>query len=80
MSVADNSDSFSFLNESTNSLKSKNANRGGKTLNTSHTSEGSTMMDFSVDEREVSGDNSTGLSEFDHTVKALPPLRSQKKN
>lgn len=80
MSVADNSDSFSFLNESTNSLKSKNANRGGKTLNTSYTSEGSTMMDFSVDEREVSGDNSTGLSEFDHTVKALPPLRSQKKN
>jgi hypothetical protein len=78
MSVADNSDSFSFLNESTNSQKSKNMNRGGRVLNTSHASEGSTMMDFSVDEREVSGDHSTGLSEFDHTVKALPPLRNQK--
>jgi hypothetical protein len=81
VSVADNSDSFSFLNESMNSQRSK----GGTTrsnskaaLNTSQASEGSNVMDFSVTEHELSSSAAT-LGDFDHAVKALPPLRTQKK-
>ena len=78
MSVADNSDSFSFLNESTNSQRSKGVSHVSRALNTSQASEGSNVMDFSVTEQELSG-SGTGLSDFDHAVKALPPLRNQKK-
>ena len=78
MSVADNSDSFSFLNESTNSQRSKGVSHVSRALNTSKASEGSNVMDFSVTEQELSG-SGTGLSDFDHAVKALPPLRNQKK-
>ena len=76
VSVAENSDSFSFLNESMNSQRSKN--KSSKALNMSHTSEGSNVLEFSVTEQELSTTSSAAsATDYDLTAKALPPLRNK---
>ena len=76
VSVAENSDSFSFLNESMNSQRSKN--KGTKVLNASYNSEGSNALEFSVTEQELSTTSSAAsVTEYDFTTKALPPLHKR---
>jgi hypothetical protein len=72
----ENSDSYSFLNESIGSMsKSKSPNPASRNATRLETSDRSELLEFSVTEQELSS-SGQGLDQYDHVTNAtLPPLK-----